>query len=835
CGDEFRYWTGYPLGDEVGHPGHLGVGPRRYLNAYGLEDAHGNTTFGFTSTSATQPASNLEVAFLDQTTTGPDFAGYTLQARWHDDPVMPQGTYTSTLQVSYPDDPAGDWAAGSVSHTITYELEGGSTHLLVRKQTYDSRFGVDDLPFALTVPPGAGEGGMPKTTDGTTPRLVLLALTGTRVPQDVIDGGLREPSPEPGWAWRQIGGQWEWLEDAEWDVALEQADQPELRLSLVDGNGQLVPSGAFRVHRCPRFDHSTPTGPLPPCTLAPVESSDGVVASIVLNPNGLGDGGSRGYLGIELTRAPVAPGGYYVYVESLNGTEYLIHNQADLVPTRSSPDDDFRGAFAICTVMGGEFLDENFQRIDPLQVHAWPTRAYVRFREPSGAAEEITAEVAYSEGGPVLSSTTAQLGRLGVARAGATEYLGPLYLAPSTGSCPIPSGMARATNLPSEALLVFRGDLSAYLGGALRARSLVDALPRVSLAINNTAEAADDFVTVHPDLPTDVLVGATEGCYQLELSVEPAGIAVVMPSTVTIGEGESATVQLFAIDRSAAPKDVSLVARVGGTILLIRPFTCIDAEVTSADITVEPEQEGISLQLHPPGMEGIQLTLDLVRPDSTTFTLVNAEPRNGGEQSEAFQIASLPTMENGEFVTVRARWGLGGRNAEYSLNYHFHNLGRWTHTEYNTPLETGCDGAPVEVCVTDSACGFQIAAMRAGFVSEVGQNGSGISATFGPVQTESFCVPAGCGGRPAFRTVPSIDGACLRPARQGVTLAGGDGTLLAVPANCGVRAFVVGVGIKQVEDRCPACSNANHVDNYIGPGPCDFAQGPVELQTIKLW
>ena len=98
----------------------------------------------------------------------------------------------------------------------------------------------------------------------------------------------------------------------------------------MDSDFKVIPQTAFRVHRCPRQEHLTEETPDPePCTLGPVDSdgTTGILPSLTLNEAG----GQRGYLGIELTKAPVAPGTYYILVESIGPTPYRIRQGADLV------------------------------------------------------------------------------------------------------------------------------------------------------------------------------------------------------------------------------------------------------------------------------------------------------------------------------------------------------------------------------------------------------------------------------------------------------------------------------------------------------------------------
>ena len=118
--------------------------------------------------------------------------------------------------------------------------------------------------------------------------------------------------------------------------------------------------------------------------MAPVDS-DPVTGSVTvaLNP----PDGQRGYVGIELTRAPVAPGGYYLAVRSVGSTPYRIRPAAHLFE-RSLPEHELEGSFAFFTVLGGEILDENFQRVEAFQVDQ-PKIAYVRMSDPTEVEDTI--------------------------------------------------------------------------------------------------------------------------------------------------------------------------------------------------------------------------------------------------------------------------------------------------------------------------------------------------------------------------------------------------------------------------------------------------------------
>jgi hypothetical protein len=435
CPDVFQFWTGYLSGMDV-------------WDSYFLKDQYGNTVFGYTDTAATPPGAGMQVLFQDQTLghTDGDYAGYTVSTRWWTSPG-PVGLFGSTLTVTYPDDP--DWPGGTVRRDITVQFEGGPTHVLVQKQNYEARFGFNDGPFPISVAPGSNEGSMPKTTVGDTPRLVLLALAGSQVTADIKDGW-DEPSPDPQHKWTSRTGPWRYVEVQDSDLRLETQDSSQFRLSLIDGSGAVMTDGAFRVHTCPRAEHLTdPAPPAIACTDGVAETPDGTgtIEQFTLNQASA----ARGYMGIELTKAPRNPGTYLIKAESLGPTRYRIRRQGQLEMGRTD-EAEYRGGFALCTVLGGEILDENFQRIEQLGVAA-PRIVYVRYILPYEAASQTTAvlQTTDSDNATVGFVPGVQLGRLGVS---SVFISGPVTVEPNQDEVPTSAGAlaARAMDLPGASI-----------------------------------------------------------------------------------------------------------------------------------------------------------------------------------------------------------------------------------------------------------------------------------------------------------------------------------------------------------------------------------------------
>ena len=337
---------------------------------------------------------------------------------------------TSTLSVSYPDDP--DWGAGVVSKVITYDFSGTASHILVQKQNYDARFGADESTWPLTVAPGAAAGGMPKTAAGDTPRLVLLALTGSNVPAAsrrarstrLRARTSRRSTPRRSTATKPASGTSSRRPTRMRRWRSRGAGRSACRWSIPPATSCRARRFASTAARA--AEHLTKETTPGDCSLDPVDSENdtGVLDSLVLNEGG----GQRGYLGIELTQAPVKPGQYFILVESIGSTPYRVRQPSQFAE-RSTSEEVFKGAFVICNVMGGEILDENFQRVTAFNV-TQPTRVYVRYFDPSAATSTVALDVHSfdnqgTEVDQALAVTLTRLGKSGVFLSQPFELLPP--------------------------------------------------------------------------------------------------------------------------------------------------------------------------------------------------------------------------------------------------------------------------------------------------------------------------------------------------------------------------------------------------------------------------
>ncbi|MBK9375016.1 MAG: hypothetical protein IPN03_15145 [Holophagales bacterium] len=448
--DGWEWWNGF----YTYHDSQLGrraVSLTSY-NAYTLVDKYQNIVWGYRDTVTRNVPAQMTVGLPFQETTGPDFRAYALQLKWWADATdqMPQGAFPVLLVVPYAANEP-DWTAGEVIKQTLIDLQGGNQTHLKFYDRYEARYGLDDGEFPMSVSPGADaeNGALPKVGPpafGAVPgrsfdsprRLALVLVTGKESPsaEEIFR------APHHPWEWQGTG----WVERPVVPAPnphLDVASRPKLTMKLVDVNGNVQTAAGFKVHLCPRFDHEgNPTAPEWACPAAPRESTNGVIAELAMNPGVVGSGDppspdATGYLGLELTKAPVAPGTYYVYVESLD-KDVKIRDQSPL-HLDDTPEGQFQGGFALCTVMSGEILDSDFRLVTPIDVAA-PTAAYVRIVDPDETANSFVIDLeTYDGDSPFDRAEEIAMTRLGRSSTFMSE---PVELYPPGAS---PSGAAPAS------------------------------------------------------------------------------------------------------------------------------------------------------------------------------------------------------------------------------------------------------------------------------------------------------------------------------------------------------------------------------------------------------
>jgi hypothetical protein len=425
-------------------------GPYSHYNSFYLMDRWNNVTFGYNGTQPVSTPQNLTVSFTNQLAGAniPDvaFPGYRTDVSWSNaGGAMPSGTYNLTLPLAFTD---AEYGSGTVQQPLTLSFISGTRSALISQHDYDLRFGVNDTGWPVNVSPAATGSALPTTSDPRSgqpsipKRLCFQVVTGTNVP---LTGEVYE---SPHTVYDYAG---RFLRTEPRDPRLETSEPGRMRLSVVDGTASPVTDIAFRVHNCPHYDHEgSPDQPtnqtgVRPCSDTPVQSTSGVITSYSVNPPGSG----RGYMGIELLRAPTTPGAYYIKIESLDQA-YRIH-QLPSLNVDPLPAGEYKGAFALCVVQGGEFLDESFQRIDEYLVDQ-DTTAYFRYSSDGSATPSLVSLKSTDDDDPnTTASVDVALGRLGQSN---VYIAGPFTLHPPDFVLPALRG-GRTTLVGQPVLGVF--------------------------------------------------------------------------------------------------------------------------------------------------------------------------------------------------------------------------------------------------------------------------------------------------------------------------------------------------------------------------------------------
>lgn len=264
-----------------------------------LVDEFDNYTYGFTTTSATNPAANVRATFSAQTppaSEGMDAYGYSLLLDWdnHNGASFPVGDKVVSLTAGGRDPETGEQI------TITQSFTAHFTETLIYsitrwiKYDYDKYSTVpghyedpldDDWDWSTTPKTFIGEvsPGMPlNLLNGQPARKSILFLRAQYLSREYRDEEIDEVPPDST------------------PLALNVNDS--FNISLVNWKGEVATDAEIEVAYCPIYSHSL----LPndaPCAKSPTTSANGVLTNI--QPAG------HGYLGLIVRKAPVEPGTYY--------------------------------------------------------------------------------------------------------------------------------------------------------------------------------------------------------------------------------------------------------------------------------------------------------------------------------------------------------------------------------------------------------------------------------------------------------------------------------------------------------------------------------------------
>ncbi len=269
--------------------------------------------------------------------------------------------------------------------------------------------------------------------------------------------------------------------------------------------------------------------------------------------------------------------------------------------------------------------------------------------------------------------------------------------------------------------------------------------------------------------------------------------------------------------------------------------TSTKVEIISADVTTNQ----IKVKLSPSGLSG-NFTLKLTDPNS--HTLLNAVTRVSGTHTESFNNSSLP---NGEYKKVQASWTANDATVSAVRNYHIKVLGTYSHTRYNSPIEAQCSGSSTRQFQYNDdgdcagiSCGtvtWTLDTAKPLWVTEVGENGSGVHSQAGLLSQEWYCPEPSLqgGGDPTgviMRKVSQPCGSCSRRtlvAHKTVAI-----NVENMQLSCGDKVWVHGLnngakGVVTVVDSGDL--SLTQLDHYYGKTACNNAPSIGNAKTIKLF
>lgn len=248
------------------------------------------------------------------------------------------------------------------------------------------------------------------------------------------------------------------------------------------------------------------------------------------------------------------------------------------------------------------------------------------------------------------------------------------------------------------------------------------------------------------------------------------------------------------------------------------------------------------------------VTVQLSGPaDSTGVLTVNADGASGEypAQTQTTPVGpgtytlkfDRPNMSIDTYASVTATWAVSPKSVTttYALKDDWTVVGLVRHSQYNTPYEYQCAGAPAPAWIFNSStCQFTKVTLNGKFMRQVYINGTGMSQEYGLLKynnpNNGLCgsqYPRGATAHNTFREISAVSGACGTVLTGGQSVATypspnthstyscGDTVLLSTSAN-------TNEAVKEADDYCPACSKdfrgaQGHIDDYSSVQACTGA------------
>lgn len=256
------------------------------------------------------------------------------------------------------------------------------------------------------------------------------------------------------------------------------------------------------------------------------------------------------------------------------------------------------------------------------------------------------------------------------------------------------------------------------------------------------------------------------------------------------------------------------------------PTDILNATISLADIT----QNKITVVLSSTAGSTGSLRLEVKGPSAVQTINTGISALGSGTYNYDFGLSTIPI---GEYTTVTATWTVGGSGITANASDHFKILGTYAQTQYNTPAESSCVGAPLEITTwnPNPSCVGAHAYVKSDFdfrvTNPAGGTGSGHSINLGDVYQEQLCSRGSGDLRPHVTISGSLGGL----SNSTVAVCQTDPIYQA-----GLRLYIVNEGIKTVTDGCVACCRDHaHLDNYTTDPACNGVSSLPNALTIQLY
>jgi hypothetical protein len=240
--------------------------------------------------------------------------------------------------------------------------------------------------------------------------------------------------------------------------------------------------------------------------------------------------------------------------------------------------------------------------------------------------------------------------------------------------------------------------------------------------------------------------------------------------------------------------------------------------------------------------------------DVTLEETVNGRPTSrdvGNHSAGSYSVHYFNNQDGsdlaiGEHTQLKLTWTNTYGTVDDSKIESFDVFGNWGQTQYNIPLQSMCSGSAEGVLLftggggwNGGSCKSSSSTFVSGFVSQTHINGTG------NVNGSQYCSVEFQCGHSTVRTdfdFPVTPKTACGTAPGATTVAVLNISQSGSPWVCGDTALEIRgtqpsqIATKNVEDNCPACSNAQsgHMDNFTTSGACSGVPSLASAVTVRM-